>query len=57
MSGRPKVSARILKTWALLSNPWVFFCFVLILGFELRAYTLSHSTNPFFMMAIVEIGS
>jgi hypothetical protein len=25
-----------------------FFFFIVILGFELRAYTLSHSTSPFF---------
>jgi hypothetical protein len=24
-----------------------FFFFLVVLGFELRAYTLSHSTNPF----------
>jgi hypothetical protein len=28
-----------------------------VLGFELRAYTLSHSTSPFFMLGIFEIGS
>jgi hypothetical protein len=27
-----------------------FFFFVAVLGFELRAYTLSHSTSPFFVM-------
>jgi uncharacterized membrane protein SirB2 len=36
--------------------PWLeqFFLFCLfsvVLGFELRAYTLSHSTSPFFVMA------
>jgi hypothetical protein len=28
-----------------------------ILGFELRAYTLSHSTSPIFVMGFFEIGS
>jgi hypothetical protein len=31
---------------ALLPQP-LFFFFNVVLGFELRAYTLSHSTNPF----------
>jgi hypothetical protein len=26
-----------------------------VLGFELRAYTLSHSTSPFFVMGVFEI--
>jgi hypothetical protein len=28
-----------------------------VLGLELRAYTLSHSTSPFFVIGIFEIGS
>jgi hypothetical protein len=37
---------------------FVLFCFVFaILGFELRAYTLSHSTSPFFVKGIFKIGS
>jgi hypothetical protein len=28
-----------------------------VLGFELRAYTLSYSTSPFFVMGFFEIGS
>jgi hypothetical protein len=28
-----------------------------VLGFELRAYTSSHSTSPFFVMGFFEIGS
>jgi hypothetical protein len=28
-----------------------------VLGFELKAYTLSHSTNSFFVMGVFEIGS
>jgi hypothetical protein len=28
-----------------------------VLGFEVRAYTLSHSTSPFFVMEFFEIGS
>jgi hypothetical protein len=31
--------------------------FFLLLGFELRAYTLSHSTSPIFVMGFFEIGS
>jgi hypothetical protein len=27
-----------------------------IMGFELRAYPLSHSTNPFFVIGFFEIG-
>jgi hypothetical protein len=33
---------------------WVFFP---VLGFELRAYTLSHSTSPFFVLDVFKIGS
>jgi hypothetical protein len=32
------------------------FCFA-VLGLEHRAFTLSHSTHPFFMKGIFEIGS
>jgi hypothetical protein len=31
------------------------FVFV-VLGFELKAYTLSHSTSPFFVMSFFQIG-
>jgi hypothetical protein len=31
--------------------------FLVVLGFELRAYTLSHSTSPFFLKGFFEIGS
>jgi hypothetical protein len=31
--------------------------FFSVLGFELRVYTLSHSTSHFFVMAFFEIGS
>jgi hypothetical protein len=31
--------------------------FFVVLEFELGAYTLSHSTSPFFMMGFFEIGS
>jgi hypothetical protein len=34
-----------------------FFFFFAALGLELRAFTLSHSTSPFFVMGILEIGS
>jgi hypothetical protein len=33
-----------------------FFCFA-VLGFELRTYTLGHSTSPIFVMGFFEIGS
>jgi hypothetical protein len=33
---------------------WVFFA---VLGLELRTYTLSHSTSPFFVLDFFEIGS
>jgi hypothetical protein len=36
---------------------FLFFSFFAILGFELRAFTLSHSTSPFFVMNFFEIGS
>jgi hypothetical protein len=35
----------------------LFFPFFAVLGLELRAYTLSHSTSPFFVMGVFEIGS
>jgi hypothetical protein len=38
-----------------LNNFFQFFFAVLEL--ELRAYTLSHSTNPFFVMGLFKIGS
>jgi hypothetical protein len=31
--------------------------FFVVLGFKVRAYTSSHSTSPFFVMGIFEIGS
>jgi hypothetical protein len=34
-----------------------FFFFLVVLGFELRAYTLSHSTCPFFVMGFFEMES
>jgi hypothetical protein len=40
-------------------TPWIiassFFFFFVVLGFELRAYTLSHSTSPFFVTGFFEI--
>jgi hypothetical protein len=35
----------------------VFFFFFAVLGFELRAYSLSHCTSPFIVMGFFEIGS
>jgi hypothetical protein len=34
-----------------------FFFFFMVLGLELRAYTLSHFTSPFFVIEFFEIGS
>jgi hypothetical protein len=39
------------------SGFFVLFCFLVVLGFELRAYTLIHSTSPFFVMVFFKIGS
>jgi hypothetical protein len=36
---------------------WVFLGSFAVFGFELRAYTLSHSTSPFFVMGFFEIES
>jgi hypothetical protein len=36
---------------------WYFFFFFAVLRFELRAYTLSHSTSPFLVKGVFEIGS
>jgi hypothetical protein len=33
------------------------FFFFAVLGLEIRAYILSHSTSPFFVMGFFEIGS
>jgi hypothetical protein len=33
------------------------FFFFIVLGLELRAYTLSHSISPFFVMGVFKIGS
>jgi hypothetical protein len=33
------------------------FFFFLVLGFEFRAYILSHSTSPIFVKGVFEIGS
>jgi hypothetical protein len=35
----------------------IFFFFFAVLGFEFRAYTLIHSTSPFFVIGISQIGS
>jgi hypothetical protein len=32
-------------------------CVCVVLGFELRAYTLSHSHSPFFVIFFFKIGS
>jgi hypothetical protein len=35
----------------------LYFIFFAVLGLELRAFTLSHSTSPSFVMGFFEIGS
>jgi hypothetical protein len=40
-----------------LSFNFLSFFFFVVRGFELRAHTLSHSANPFFVMGFFEIGS
>jgi hypothetical protein len=46
---------------ALSSNPYqdlcVCVCVCVVLGFELRAYTMSHSTSLFFVKGFFKIGS
>jgi hypothetical protein len=49
-------SKRFVGCWSLLFLG-SFLGFFLVLGFELRAYTLSHSTSPFFVMDFFEIES
>jgi hypothetical protein len=40
-----------------LNYQYTEFCFLsAVLEFELMAYTLSHSTSPFFVMGFFEIG-
>jgi hypothetical protein len=47
-----------MKCGSCLIRVYVFVClFFVVLGFELRAYTLNHSTTPFFIMGFFEIGS
>jgi hypothetical protein len=36
---------------------FLFFIYFVVLGSELSAYTLSHSTSPFFVMGFFKIGS
>jgi hypothetical protein len=44
-------AAHILSThFAIVPHPQPFFFFFSVLGFELKAYTLSQSTNPFFVI-------
>jgi hypothetical protein len=40
-----------------LNSSFLLLFFFSVLGFELRAYTSSHSTNPFFVMDFFEIES
>jgi hypothetical protein len=41
----------------MLHHAWLFyFIFFAVLGLELRAYTLSHSTSPFLMKGFFKIG-
>jgi hypothetical protein len=38
------------------SKWWFFFVVVVVLGFELRAFTLNHSTSPIFVTGFFKIG-
>jgi hypothetical protein len=40
-----------------LTQKSMFLGFFAVLGFELRAYSLSHSTSPFLVLDTFEIGS
>jgi hypothetical protein len=41
-----------------MDTEFLFFSFFFsVLGFELRAYTLSHSTSPFFVMGFFNRGA
>jgi hypothetical protein len=51
-----EIRASLDKQNTIAINVGLFFFFV-VLGFELRAYTLSHSTSPTFVMGFFEIGS
>jgi hypothetical protein len=45
----------MMKDWM---DAFLFFFFIFaVLAFELRAYTLSHSTSPIFVMGFFKIGS
>jgi hypothetical protein len=41
--------------WFLSPKTLFLFFFFAVLGLQLRAYTLSHSTSPFFVMGVFEI--
>jgi hypothetical protein len=47
----------LLVLWRNFFSLSFFFFFFVVLGPELRAYTLSHSTKPFFVVGFFEIGS
>jgi hypothetical protein len=48
-------TVQYIKLKFLDSNSW--FSFFSVMGLELRAYTSSHSTSPFFVMGFFETGS
>jgi hypothetical protein len=41
----------------IIEQLFYFILFFAVLGFELRAYTLSHSTSPIFVKVFFKIGS
>jgi hypothetical protein len=47
----------MLKSFVFVLSSDLLFCFLVVLGLELRAYTLCHSTSPFFGMFYFEIES
>jgi hypothetical protein len=38
-------------------DTFLFFFFFLVLGLELKPYTLNHSASPFFVMDFFEVGA
>jgi hypothetical protein len=51
------ISSCILLWWKKIFDMISMFYFFAVLGLELRAYILSYSTSPFFVMGFFKIGS
>jgi hypothetical protein len=50
------VQLELIRLLPIISGTLSFFFFFTLLGFELRAYTLSHSTSPSFVVGFFELG-